>query len=400
MTALRRLSFLVTHACALGTVALAQEPLAEGAQEEKQRIGETIVTARKYEEALLDVPGSITVIDSQVLEDAGILTLQDASIFVPNLRLTEFSSRRLSFPFIRGVGSGLGDPAVITYIDGVPQFGTGGTNLPLLDVQRVEFLRGPQGALYGRNALGGLISVITELPSPTPSYGGSVTFGNFDLQRYELGASGPVGDDGAGYSAAGLYSKRDGYTKNDFTGNDVDFRDAFFGRGQLLFTPSDESIVRFTIFGEHARDGGFVLSDIQGLKARPFRIDQDFEGQAERDVVSPAIIWDVLGDEVDFESISAYQHWDILETSDFDFSAIDGVRRRTEESQGYFYQELRLGSAAGAPVHVDDGLDMTWQVGASGFYSDSDLSAANDLRPGLFPPPAVGIATSQGDFKS
>lgn len=105
---------------------------------------ETVVTARKRTEALADVPLSLTVLGERELEAAGIMTLRDAAARVPNTYFSEFSARRLSFPFVRGVGSGINDPAVITYVDDVPQFGFGGTNLTLVAVERVEFLRGPQ----------------------------------------------------------------------------------------------------------------------------------------------------------------------------------------------------------------------------------------------------------------
>ena len=122
------------------------------------------VTARKWVEVPLDVPQSITVIPESLIRDAGLRSIRDASIYVPNFNVVEFSARRLSFPFVRGIGSGQGEPAVTTYIDGVPLFFGGGANFPLLNVERIEFLRGPQGTLYGRNALGGMIHVITREP--------------------------------------------------------------------------------------------------------------------------------------------------------------------------------------------------------------------------------------------
>ena len=363
--------------------------------------GETVVVARKWEEQLQDVPASITVITEDELTAAGITTIKEASDLVPNVQITEFSSRRLSFPFVRGVGSGQGDPAVITYIDGVPQFGTGGTNLPLVDVERVEFLRGPQGTLYGRNALGGLIHVITKRPSETPVYSGGVTYGNHDLGEYRLGYSGPIGEGGPLVSLSGLFSKRDGYTTNDFTGNDVDDRDGFFGRAQVLFNPSDRSELRVTLYGERARDGGFVLSDLQGLRSTPHHIFQDFEGVTERDVLAPSVLWNHYGDAVDVTSITAYQDYDILETSDADFSFLDAVRRRTEEEQQYVSQELRVASSEGRPVELSQDASLRWLVGVQGFLSNSDRSAENELRDGLLfidPTAQLGTSREQGDF--
>ncbi len=362
----------------------------------RQDVGRTVVTARKRPEDPAVLPQSLTVVGKDELEKAGLVTVRDASLRVPNLLITEFSSRRLSFPFVRGIGSGLGDPAVITYIDGVPQFGTGGTNLPLLDVERVEFLRGPQGTLYGRNALGGLIHVVTQRPAEELEVGLTGTVGTSGLVEYGYDVSGPVTAD-SGFSLSLLESERDGFTKNEFTGNEVDFRDGFFGRAQWLGAVGERSEMRVSLFGETSRDGGFVLSDLDGLRQDPHRINQDFEGVAERDVISPTVAFTTFGEDVEFTSISAYQTWDVLETSDFDFSALDGVRRRTEEDQSYFSQELRFASTPEAGFALA-GLGLGWLVGVNAFLSASERSAENEFRPTLFPPPFNGTDTTRGDF--
>jgi iron complex outermembrane receptor protein len=366
---------------------------------------ETLVTARKVPEPLAELPGSATVVDGRALDQERLETLRDAASRVPNLYFSEFSARRLSFPFVRGIGSGLNDPAVITYVDDVPQFGFGGTNPPLFEVEQVEFLRGPQGTLFGRNALGGLMQVRSRAPTVEQEAHLGAGFGSYDLAEYEGAWSGPiVGPEvlgGLGF----LASERDGFTKNDSSGNRVDDRDGLYGRGQLLFRPGEGSELALSLSGEHARDGGFGLNFLQdvpafgitGLRSRPHRINQDFEGETERDAYTPSAVWRVLGEELDVTSISAFQSWDVLETSDFDFTPVDGVRRRAEEGQQYFYQELRLGTPAEAPRG-----ELRWLLGASGFLSDSDRKAANEFRPGgagiFFPPGSEGTDTVQGDF--
>ncbi len=365
---------------------------------------ETFVTARKQAEALADVPLSVAVIDGRELELEHLLTVRDAGARVPNLFLSEFSSRRLSFPFVRGVGSGLGDPAVITYIDDVPQFGFGGTNLPLVAVDRIEFLRGPQGTLYGKNSLGGLIHVHGRRPGDERQVELGGTFGSNDLREYSGSYSGPLGG-GLRGDFAFLDSERDGYTVNEFTGNEVDDRDGSFGRARVLWNPSADSELDFSIFGEHSRDGGFALSfledttlpgvfSVTGLKNNPHHINQDFEGRAERDVVNPALVWRVLGEELEFTSVSSWQSWDALELSDFDFTPEDVVRRRTVEEQQYFYQELRLGSGD----EVKSGA-VRWVAGASGALSDAQRSARNTFGSSVLSPfPDGSVDASDGDF--
>ncbi len=379
---------------------IAQVPVKQDPEQDKP----LIVTARKWEELLREIPQSVSAITEEQIRDAGLDTVKDAARYVPNVLITEFSSRRLSFPFVRGIGSGQGDPAVATFIDGVPQLRVSSTNLPFLDVERVEFLRGPNGALYGRNTLGGAIAISTKLPSNVLEVGSSVTIGNYSLQDYRFSVSTPLEEDKVFFSISGLYSKRDGYTKNDFTGHDVDFRDSWFGRVQVLWLPDAANEVRLTVYGESAHDGGFVLSDLAGLRSRPNRINQDFEGRADRDLIATALTWNHHGESCDITSITSVQHWEIEESSDFDFSPIDGIRRKTEEDQTYVFQELRLASPDDDAIKVAENVTVRWLAGASGFYSDSSDTAANDFRPGgagiLFPPFLVGVDRATGDFDS
>ena len=357
---------------------------------------ETVVTARKFVESLAGTPLSASAIDAHALETFRMVETHDLQARVPNLLFSEFSARRLSFPFMRGIGSGINDPAVLTYVDDVPQFGFGGTNLPLFALERVEVLRGPQGTLYGKNALGGLIHLHGQRPTDDPRSRAEGTFGSYDLREYSGGYAGPLGGGVRGDFAL-LSSKRDGFTENDFTGHDVDDRDGLFGRGRLLWSPSADSELDFTLFGERARDGGFVLSELNALRDDPHHIDQDFEGITDRDVLAPSLVYRLFGGDLDFTSISSFERWDVLETSDFDFSPIDGVRRRSEEDQHYYYQELRLGTAEAARKDA-----FAWQAGASGFLSDRTQESTNNFRPGgagiLFPPANVGKDLNHGEF--
>jgi iron complex outermembrane receptor protein len=377
---------------------------------EDEQVGQTLVTARKRAETIDRVPASVTSVSAEEIEASGMRSVSDAAQLVPNLNITEFTSRRLSFPFVRGVGSGQGEAGVVTYIDGVPQLTTGSTNLPLVGLDRVEFVRGPQGVLYGRNALGGVIHVHSRRPSATPEYGVRLGLGSSDLQELSASFSGPIGIGGGGadgplFDLSVQQSTRSGYTTNLITGNEVDHRDAFFGRAQMLLTPSDDSEVRIALYSERSRDGGFALQNVYpgplgpGLKNNPHQITQDFEGVVERDIFAPSVNWTVFGDTVEFTSITAYQDWDVLETSDFDFSPLDLIRRTTMEDQAYLSQELRFASSEQAAVRLGDDVSMSWLTGVQAFVADSGRSAANDFRAPIPPQiPVAGIDYNAGDF--
>ena len=368
------------------------------------RLNPVIVTARRWTEFAQDLPQSITVMDETTLRDAGITSVREASYLIPNMIVTEFSSRRLSFPTFRGISTGIGDPSVTTYVDGVPQLKISSTNISMLDVVRLEFLRGPQGTLYGRSSIGGLIKLETARPTNTPTLRGSTTFGNYDLQEHTLSYSGPIVEDKWFISVSGMYSERDGYTTNTVTGNRVDDRRSTFGRVKILFTPDDRNDIEFTIYNERSRDGGFALGFLSLLETQPHTISEDFEGKADRDILSNSLTWTHHGESVDIVSISSYVDWDIDEESDIDFLNFDGIRRMTRESQEYFYQEFRISSASDKPVEFNNNMSLKWLVGGSLFSSDGKEAATNINRPLVFLLPGftsddVGTITDSGDFE-
>src|SRR6185295_407548 len=151
------------------------------------------VTAQKEPEDPQKLPVSVTAVTRETLADADVRTVSDAAVFAPNTFFNEFTARKLSNARFRGVGSSPTNPGITTYIDGVPQLNANSSSIELLDVDQIEFVRGPQSALYGRNALGGVINIASTRPSLT-SWTGSIVapYGNFNTGDLRATASGPV----------------------------------------------------------------------------------------------------------------------------------------------------------------------------------------------------------------
>ena len=151
---------------------------------------------------------------------------------------TEFTARKVSNARFRGIGSSPANPAITTYLDGVPQLNSNSSNIELLDVSQIEFVRGPQSPLFGRNTLGGIVNVTSTRPSMSRWTGSVIApFANAGAMEVRGNVSGPLGDKAA-ISFAGGKQQRDGYTKNSVTGNDLDYRDGTFAKAQLLFLPT------------------------------------------------------------------------------------------------------------------------------------------------------------------
>ena len=128
-----------------------------------------VVTARQREERLQDVPIAVTAVSGDFIKDQQLTTVKDIAAYAPGLNINSDSAGR-AFVSIRGIGTTLIDsvqPGVGLFIDGVYQPNTTSLNSPLVDVARVEVLRGPQGTLFGNNTLGGAISIVTRQPGNT-----------------------------------------------------------------------------------------------------------------------------------------------------------------------------------------------------------------------------------------
>jgi iron complex outermembrane receptor protein len=330
------------------------------------------VTARRWVEPLQSVPGSVSVVTQDTLQATGAESVRDAARPVPNLTLPDFSARWLSFPFIRGIGSGRNSPAVTTLIDGVPQLSYATSNLELLDVERIEFLRGPQGSLYGRNTLGGVVNVAPLLPSSEPTAEATATLGDYDRRDVRLRFSGPLGSPDLRGSLALGYSAREGYTLNDTTGHHLDTRNDLFGHGQLLQSDNGPWSLRLSMTYERDRDGDYALGDLAAVRADPHHISHDFEGYNRRDVAQPVLTAIHHGTAADFTSITAWQWWKVRDKTDADFSPLDLLRSGTDEQQHAWIQEFRFSAPGDRPRQLGKDATMRWLFGVFAFTSSDD----------------------------
>ena len=209
---------------AAASVAMAQQTSRKAAEAEATTIGELIVTAEKREQKLQDVPIAITAFTAKQRETTGIVSIQDITNFTPGLTYNSGLDRAA----IRGVGRLTNrlssDAAVATYSDGFYTTSVAEAGKSTLIVDRIEVLRGPQGTLYGRNAIGGAINVISKRPTNTKVGEARVTLGNYGLHNYELLVSGPVTDFARVQFYGQFVEQTEGYFRNVATGNR--FKDA------------------------------------------------------------------------------------------------------------------------------------------------------------------------------
>ena len=213
------------------------------ARAQQGQLEEIIVTAEKREQSLQDVAASVTAFTDTYIAEAGIENAKDIAAHIPGMHLAVFS-RMQALPTLRGAQSGEDSPGldqpVAMFVDGVYKGRVTDWDLALFDVERIEVLRGPQGTLFGRNVVGGLINVVTKKPTDQTRVVVEAGGGNFNLVDLKGVVSAPVSAEAGLYGSITFSTQtRDGYTFNPVSGNDLDSIDKQAAKGQLRFAPSD-----------------------------------------------------------------------------------------------------------------------------------------------------------------
>jgi iron complex outermembrane recepter protein len=368
----------------MGSAASAQE-----APEESAGVGEVIVTAQKRSENLQDVPISIAAVTAESLERSGIVTLDAIQRLTPGMNMSAIGSGFVSYTYIRGGGTNVidsgSDPSVAFFVDEVYLAGTAGLQFDLLDVERVEVLKGPQGTLFGRNAAAGAINIITKPPEETFNAWAAADVGNYDFYAVRGGITGPISADGAWrYRLSGAHRERGAYTEN-VSGLDPGFIDNYTARGQIEYR-SDDFLFRLTgdyftsdngmtnHFLSTANGAGFITAPAnaalppgQSTYRRFYNVD-GFE-QQDTYAINARIEWDLSF--ATLTSISAYRDNSFKRLQDQDGSAADGYALGTDQSDKTFSQELRL---------ANDGEHFRWILGA--YYYDGKTDRVDTIDSG------------------
>jgi len=356
-------ALLAASALACPAIAFAQDsaPAAESA-EDNGGLEEIIVTAQKRAEGLSDVPISISAVSGKQIENYGQTNLEQISSAVPNLKITQTAiANRIA---IRGIASGDNkgfEQSVAMFVDGVYYGRDQLSRLPLIDMERVEVLRGPQPTLFGKNAIAGAVNITTR--SPTDEFEGSLSgLYEFNHKEFQLNGvlSGPLAD-GVEARVVGYYRSMDGYFYNTKLDRNEPNVDEKYVRGKVEFDQGGPLAVELKV--EYAdfeakgqpRDVFGAVGNYNTVFQGPFFVDTtpdyvraDNGYQSRNKVFGATLNADLeLGDHT-LTSISSLLDYKTREIVDVDFSGIsflDGTNLREDYRQ--FSQELRLASPGG-----------------------------------------------------
>ena len=206
-----------------------------------QVIEEVFVTARKRSEGLQEIPESVTVVNADLIEAARINNIKDFSAIVPNLHVSTNFRKGLSFVTIRGlITPQVGEAPIAFVVDGVTVPNLEFINQDLDQIERIEVLRGPQGALYGKNAIGGAINIITRQPGDELEGYVDLSFAEGNDQRIAASLGGPLADN-VRFRLSADFRDFDGLISNDFLGEEADYVDGAYGVRGALMADIDES---------------------------------------------------------------------------------------------------------------------------------------------------------------
>jgi iron complex outermembrane recepter protein len=352
------------------------------------------VTAQKEPADQQTVPVSVTAIPAEWIRLSRITWISDAVMFAPNAVVTDFTARKLSNPRVRGIGASPANPAVTTYIDGVPVLNSNASSLEFTGVEQVEVVRGPQSALFGRNTLGGVINIASARPSLSGVQAEiAAPLGNYGSREVRGSVSAPISDRVAFAVSAG-HAEREGFTVNAMSGRDIDHRSADFGKAQLLIAPSARWETRLVVSGERAEDGDYALNDLHEVRANPFRVFRDYEGYTHRNVFNTTLVNRYEGGAVSVTATTGVIRWDTDDQTDLDYSPYPLATRSNLEEATQFTQELRIASAPNRTTALSTTTSFRWQAGALYFSQAYEQEAVNSLAP-FVASPLLGIPVQQ-----
>ncbi|PWG03498.1 TonB-dependent receptor [Sphingosinicella humi] len=345
--------------------------------EQPEKVGEIIVTARKRAERLIEVPEAITAFTSQQIEESGIESVNDVALRVPNFSIVEAQQPGVSAINIRGIGQVRNaEPPVAVIVDGVQLSSASQITQDLFDIERIEVIKGPQGATYGRNALGGAINIVTRRPTNDFEGWGQVGYETGDTFAASAAVSGPIVEDRLLFRISGSLRNSDGDIPNVTLERPANFEDSQNFRASLLAQLSErmELDLRYSRLDTEAGAAWYTLVPPGTSINAVLPVTADRLGRSERVLDDASAKLDVDLGAATLTSITAYSKVSSDLDEDFDFTPLDLLSATQTVREESWSQELRLASARSGP--------LKWLAGAYYLETDKSLDSVVFLRPG------------------
>lgn len=327
-------------------------------------IEEVMVTARKRQENLQDVPDAVTVLSSELIENAGLTSPRDLSMLVPNFNFTPTFSPNRTLISVRGISQAeAAEAPIAVVVDGVQLSHPAFLNQELMDVEQIEVLRGPQGSLYGRNAIGGALLLTTRQPTNTFEGHLKSSYGSGGDRRIAASFAGPIVDDTVLFRASGSYRKFDGQLTNAFDGVPLDRTEDYALRSRLVFNPTNALTIDLRAGFLHSTGGavnGEVVPNALFGQFTPSFLNENAGMNNRRQLQDYSAKLDYDFGPVTLTSITAYSRTEATLTGDADFTALPMLVQKSFVGVKAFTHEDRIMSNGTGPLR--------WLLGV--YYQD------------------------------
>ncbi|KAA6350835.1 Pesticin receptor [termite gut metagenome] len=310
---------------------------------------------------LREQPLSVTLMSQENMRAKGVTSMKDLTALVPNIFIPDYGSKLTSAIYIRGVGSRMNTPAVGLYVDNIPYIDKSAYDFSYTDIDSISVLRGPQGTLYGRSAMGGLIRIYTKSPFnyqgiKTDMRLSMATHDNYNvsLTRYQHTS------DKFAFSMGGFYEHAGGFYNNTFLNKRIDHVDAGGGRVRAIYFLSTNLKFDLNLNYEYSDQGGYAYS-LSGKKAEiSIAPAYNDESGYRRGLINAGLNMEYSGTNFTFNSITGFQHLNDRMAMDNDFSPANVFFGIQHQNQNTLTEEIVLKNR--------NNHRWEWVTGAFGFY--------------------------------
>lgn len=324
-----------------------------------QDLKEIAVSATKELHKLKALPSSVSLVSSNKIEQNSIESLKDLSSYIPNLFMPDYGSKLTSPIYIRGIGSKINSPSVGLYVDGVPYFEKASFDFNFSEIENIEVLRGPQGTLYGRNTMGGIINIKTKSPE---NYTGStikLTAGEYGNRSIGAATYNTINDKFS-YSFSSYYGKKGGFFTNKFNNEKADNMEQYNVGSKIVYTPSDSFKSVLSINYQGSKQGGYPYGVYNKETGEIEQVNYNKYSSYDRDMLSTSLYNEYKTENILFSSSTSYNYFTDHQAIDQDFKPVDIYFVNHKQNQHMFSQEFTLKSL--------ENKAYKWVFGAFAFH--------------------------------
>ncbi|MGE4569657.1 MAG: TonB-dependent receptor plug domain-containing protein, partial [Bacteroidales bacterium] len=318
---------------------------ADSLQTRQYDINEVVVTAPRETGRLRDLPAAVSMITGRTTEGLQMQAIKGVSSYVPNLFIPDYGSKITSAIYLRGIGSRMNAPAVGLYVDNMPYLDKSTFDFDFLDIERIEVLRGPQGTLYGRNSLAGLISIHTL--SPFAYQGSRITLSGGTRNTLSAGFSTyQKASKTMAFSLGGRYEYKGGFFTNQYTGKKADRLYSGSLHGKYIWKISPSWQLTYTVKYENSDQGGYAYGKVDKESGEVAGVNYNEPSTYQRSLLSNGLLVEHKGKKLVVSSITSHNYFADRMFLDQDFSPLSIYTLTQNQLQNAYSQEFVVKSNA------------------------------------------------------